>query len=302
MVCSTVRTPSRPTFASTSNVVAVPSAWARSVNGPTIRPTVTRTNVIQTAIRRRLVEAGLRATAQAWHCRPCARRKGGHFVGTIWQRLGSSVARLPSQGPRTARSMVKVSGVTSPRWNSPPAAQPYGVQGQGGYGQGGYPPGAGPWGQPSGGQPGFAPPAPGASPYGYPRGGPAGPSFGGPQSTVPYYGPAPQPPPRRRRNPLMTVLLGMIVLVVLALAGLVLANLVAGTTQVAYQNDNYQVPPPDRESAADPAAHHLHRGRGVAGRQRALRPVGPDTGALRQPPIDVADASDEQTWRPTSTD
>ena len=51
----------------------------------------------------------------------------------------------------------------------------------------------------------------------------------------------------------MTVLLGMIVLVVLALAGLVLANVVAGTTQVAYQNDNYQVPPPDRNPPPLPA-------------------------------------------------
>ena len=47
-----------------------------------------------------------------------------------------------------------------------------------------------------------------------PRVVPAGPSFGGPQSTVPYYGPAPQPPPRATSQPVDDGPAWMIVLVV----------------------------------------------------------------------------------------
>lgn len=42
------------------------------------------------------------------------------------------------------------------------------------------------------------------------------------------------------------MLLALIALTVVALAGLVLANLAGGTADVAYQNDDYQVPPPDK--------------------------------------------------------
>jgi uncharacterized protein len=185
--------------------------------------------------------------------------------------------------------------VTSPSWNTPP-----GVQSYAGRGQGGYAPGTNPWGQPgwgqsSGGQPGFPPPPPGSSPYGYARG-PAAPSFGGPQSTVPYYGPAPQPqpPPRRRRNPLMTVLLGMIVLVLIALAGLVLANLVSGTTTTAYQNDDYQVPPPDLSPPPIPVPNTYGEAEewitnNALYAQRVPVPV-----RCNSAPINVADADDEQ--------
>ena len=37
----------------------------------------------------------------------------------------------------------------------------------------------------------------------------------------------------------------MIIIALLALAGLVIAGLNSGSSDVAYQNDNYQVPPPD---------------------------------------------------------
>ncbi|SDE02546.1 neutral zinc metallopeptidase [Auraticoccus monumenti] len=60
------------------------------------------------------------------------------------------------------------------------------------------------------------------------------------------------PPPRRRRNPLRTVFLAMCALAVVALGALVLVNLsgVGGSREVAYENEDYEVPP---ESATPPA-------------------------------------------------
>ena len=54
-------------------------------------------------------------------------------------------------------------------------------------------------------------------------------------------------PAPRRRNPLGLVLLAVIGLTLAALGGLVISGLTAdsSTTTAAYQNDDYQVPPPD---------------------------------------------------------
>ncbi len=68
------------------------------------------------------------------------------------------------------------------------------------------------------------------------------PSFGG---GVPQYGPTPPMPAPRRRNPLRFVAL-FIILALVALGGLVISGLSSGSSTVAYQNDDYQVPPPDR--------------------------------------------------------
>lgn len=185
--------------------------------------------------------------------------------------------------------------VTSPPWNSPPGAPSYVGRGQGGPQPGTNPYAAQPgWGQSAPAQPGFAPPAPGSAPYGYARGGPAGPSFGGPQSTVPYYGPAPQPPPRRRRNPLLSVLLGMIVLVVIALAGLVLANLVSGSPTAAYQNEDYQVPPPDRNPPPIPAPNTYGEAEEWLTNNALYAQQVPVPVRCNSAPIDVAEADDEQ--------
>lgn len=51
--------------------------------------------------------------------------------------------------------------------------------------------------------------------------------------------------PGRRKNPLKTVLLALIGLTAVALVGLVLVNVLGGTSTVAYQNDDYEVPPAD---------------------------------------------------------
>lgn len=82
-----------------------------------------------------------------------------------------------------------------------------------------------------------------------PRGG-----FGGRQ---PWQGPPPgsfgQPP--RPSNPLKKVLIAVMILVGLALVGLVAVNLVGGQSNgnLVYQNDNYKVPPPDKNPPPLPA-------------------------------------------------
>ena len=57
------------------------------------------------------------------------------------------------------------------------------------------------------------------------------------------FGPGPVPP--RRRSPLRALLLALIGVGIVALAALVVTGLVAEPSRVAYQNDDYQVPPPD---------------------------------------------------------
>jgi uncharacterized protein len=175
-----------------------------------------------------------------------------------------------------------VSRVTSQPWSRTSRSSPYAAPP--GWGQQG-------WGQPPYQQPGY-PQGPG--PYGPPRMAPSAPSFGGPQSTVPYYGAPPQAPPPRRRNPLMTVLLGMIVLVVLALAGLVLANMVAGPAQAAYQNDDYQVPPPDRNPPALPAPDTYREAEAWLTNNALYAQSVPVPVRCNSAPINVADADDAQ--------
>ena len=69
------------------------------------------------------------------------------------------------------------------------------------------------------------------------------PSFG--VGGVPSYGPPPaMPVPRPSRGP-RVVLLAMIALAVLAIAGFVVAGLSEEPVEVAYANDDYEVPPPD---------------------------------------------------------
>ncbi len=133
----------------------------------------------------------------------------------------------------------------------------------------------------------------GSNPYGYPR--PQSPSFGGPQSGVPYYGaPTPQPPAPRRRNPLATVLLGLIGLVVLALAGLVIANLVSGTTTTAYQNDNYRVPPPDKNPPPTPIPNTYSEAEDWLVDNALYGQSVPVPVRCNSAPINVADADDAE--------
>ena len=95
------------------------------------------------------------------------------------------------------------------------------------------------WGRPA--QPGFG---------GFPRQGNPYASGPGTYSPVPSYGPGPggqlgPGPAPRQRNPLRALLLAVLGVAVVALAALVITGRFAEPSQVAYQNDDYRVPPPD---------------------------------------------------------
>ena len=161
--------------------------------------------------------------------------------------------------------------------------------------------GAGPYGQrPQGSQPppgwggqGFNQPAYGA--YGaptaqaprqqYPPGG-----FGGPQPGVPAYGPPVQPP--RNRSPLMSLLLGLVALCVLAIVGLVLVTAFSGTSDSAYQNDNYQVPPPDTAPPEIPVPTTYGEAQDWLVNNKLYAQSAPIPVRCDNPPINIERASD----------
>jgi len=132
--------------------------------------------------------------------------------------------------------------VTQQQWSGPPQ---WGTEGQAPAS------GQSPFGQPAFGQlnmaqPGFAQPRGGAygrSPYGSGRQF-GQPNFGSPQGQPAGY-PAGQFSPPRRRNPLKLLLLAMIGVALVAIVGLIGVSLLTSTSEVAYQNDDYQVPPAD---------------------------------------------------------
>jgi predicted metalloprotease len=66
---------------------------------------------------------------------------------------------------------------------------------------------------------------------------------------VPRYGPTPPMPAPRRRNPLRFLLLVIIILGLATIVGVVVSGLGSGSglgsSTVAFQNEDYQVPPPD---------------------------------------------------------
>jgi predicted metalloprotease len=111
---------------------------------------------------------------------------------------------------------------------------------------------------------------------------------------VPQYGPAPVVPGPRKSSPLKLVLLVLIGITVLALGGLVLVGLFSGPTDVAYQNDDYKVPPPEKNPPPLPdppktyeeAVNYLTKNPFYS--QTAPLPV-----RCNSQPINVATASDE---------
>ncbi len=122
----------------------------------------------------------------------------------------------------------------------------------------------------------------------------SGTGFGGAQPGLPQYGSSPQLPRRPQRNPLKRVLLGLIVLCVLAIAGLVIVNVAGGDSDVAYQNEDYQVPPPDASPPPIPRPQTEQEAQDFL----TLNPFYDQTAPLPvrcvSQPINVATASDAQ--------
>ena len=185
---------------------------------------------------------------------------------------------------------VIVARVSQQQWSGPQYAPPRGAPQPGSPPYGGYnaPPSGG-YGPRGGWQSGI--PA-GGYYQGYPSarfGQP--PSFGG---GVPQYGPAPTMPAPRRRNPLGFVAFVMIIIALLALAGLVIAGLNSGSSDVAYQNDNYQVPPPDENPPPIPVPQTYEEAEQLITNNPFYAQTVPAPVRCNSQPIDVTTASDAQ--------
>ncbi|HLM22179.1 MAG TPA: neutral zinc metallopeptidase [Propionibacteriaceae bacterium] len=117
------------------------------------------------------------------------------------------------------------------------------------------------------------------------------PSFGG---GVPQYGPAPFVPAPRRRNPLR-MLLGVIIIVTLvAIAGLAIVGLTPDSSTAAYQNDDYPVPPPDTNPPPIPLPQTYEEAEEWITKSPFYNQTVPAPVRCNSQPINVATASDAQ--------
>jgi predicted metalloprotease len=171
--------------------------------------------------------------------------------------------------------------VTQQQWGGAPYGRqsPYGSQPPAGWGGQGF-------GQPS--YSAYGAPGQGRQPGQRATNPPGG--FGGPQPGVPHYGPAIQPP--RKRSPLMSLLLGLIAMSVLAIVAMVLVNVFSGSSDTAYQNDDYQVPPPDAAPPEIPLPTTYAEAEDWLVNNTFYSQTAPIPVRCDNPPINVANSSD----------
>jgi predicted metalloprotease len=144
-----------------------------------------------------------------------------------------------------------------PRGQNPYGFTPYGQAPQGWGGQRGY----------------------GQSPYGH--------------QGLQRYGQPPRPPARRRRSALGTLLMTGVVLGLLMLAGQTVSNLSAGgSTDTSYQNENYQVPPPDTSPPPIPQPETYEEAEQLLVANPFYEQTVPTPVRCDADPIDVSSASD----------
>jgi predicted metalloprotease len=120
-------------------------------------------------------------------------------------------------------------------------------------------------------------------------------SFGG---GVPQYGPTPPMPAPRRRNPLRFLLLVIIILGLATIVGLAISGLSSssgtGSSTAAYQNDDYQVPPPDTNPPPIPLPQTYEQAEQLITNNPFYRQAVPVPVRCSSQPINVATASDAQ--------
>ena len=80
----------------------------------------------------------------------------------------------------------------------------------------------------------------------------------------------------------------------LALAGLVMSGLTSGQTEVAYQNDDYRVPPPDRNPPPLPLPETYEQATALITRNPMYDQMAPLPVRCNSQPINVRTASDDQ--------
>jgi uncharacterized protein len=105
-------------------------------------------------------------------------------------------------------------------------------------------------------------------------------------------GPPRTPPARPSR--LRIVLLGLIGLTMLALAGLVVAGLVSKPAEVAYQNDQYQVPPPEATPPPLPFPNTDAEARDEVTKNRLYAQQVPLPVRCNEQPLPVGPVTDQQ--------
>ncbi len=160
----------------------------------------------------------------------------------------------------------------------------------------GPPPPAAAYGQPPayGQYPGYGP-APagyGSGPgYGSPGFGP--PSFGAPGMS-PYGPPNQAPRPPARRGGARTLLLALVGVALVAMIGLALASFTSNTDGVAYQNDDYQVPPPNANPPPAPLPETYEEAEQFITASPLYGQTAPIPVRCTTEPINVVTASDRQ--------
>jgi predicted metalloprotease len=158
--------------------------------------------------------------------------------------------------------------VTQQLWNPPPAAPS-------------APPG---YGRPPSAPLGYYP--------GYPSQTFAQPPFGG--AGVPQYGPAPNMPSPRTRRPARLLLLALIVVGLATLAALTITSLTSQPSEVAYANDDYEVPPPDANPPPLPTPETYEQAEQWITENAFYTQTAPLPVRCNSQPINVTTASDEQ--------
>ena len=162
--------------------------------------------------------------------------------------------------------------VSNQQWGGPSYGRPTQAPWQQGYPAGGF------------GQQGFGQPA--HNPYGQP---PPGYAPGG----VPSFGRGPQPP--RQRGGGRLLLLALIVIAGLSVLGFIGTGLgTGGTSDTAYQNDDYTVPPPDLSPPPLPTPDTYEQAEQVVTDSPFYGQTAPAPVRCEAEPIDVGAASDAQ--------
>ena len=149
--------------------------------------------------------------------------------------------------------------------------------------------------------PGSAPPGapPGAPVYRIPTSAPPGygnPGFGSQPfgGGLPAYGPpGPLPRPRTRR-PARALLIALVVVALTALTGLAVAGLTGRPSEVAYANDDYEVPPPDTAPPPLPQPETYQQAEDWITTNAFYNQTAPVPVRCNSQPINVTTSSDEQ--------